>query len=182
MASKASLSLGRTTNIRPTLRKYSATTASGRMPTFKRFSQRTAYRCPSETGRSGRSTPWARHAPVFTTNFDTVLEKAVAEVSGRPLAAFHIEGSYAANDVLSNEQYPIYCKLHGDFRYQSVKNLSADLKAQDDELGKCLVAPGTGAVPRHTGNVQRHLEPAPCDGGNQQKRPGNRAGESRARR
>lgn len=76
---------------------------------------------------------------VFTTNFDTVLEKAVAEVSGRSLAAFHIEGSYAANDALSNEQYPIYCKLHGDFRYQSIKNLSADLKAQDAELGKCLV-------------------------------------------
>lgn len=76
---------------------------------------------------------------VFTTNFDTVLEKSVAEVSGRPLAAFHIEGSYAANDALSNEQYPIYCKLHGDFHYQSIKNLSADLKAQDEELGKCLV-------------------------------------------
>jgi hypothetical protein len=79
---------------------------------------------------------------VFTTNFDSVLEKAVAEVSGRALAAFHIEGSYAANDALSNERYPIYCKLHGDFRFQSIKNLPADLKTQDQELGKCLVNAG----------------------------------------
>lgn len=76
---------------------------------------------------------------VFTTNFDTVLEKAVSEISGRSLAAFHIEGSYAANDALSNEQFPIYCKLHGDFRYQSIKNLSKDLKMQDMELRKCLL-------------------------------------------
>src|SRR5690606_16367551 len=41
-------------------------------------------------------------------------------------------------------------------------------------------ATGTGAVPRRTDDVRRPLEPPPCDGGNQQKRPRNRAGEDRA--
>jgi hypothetical protein len=40
---------------------------------------------------------------------------------------------------LDNENYPIYCKLHGDFRYESIKNLTSDLAAQNKELGQCLV-------------------------------------------
>jgi len=78
----------------------------------------------------------------FTTNFDSVVEKAVAEVSGQSLSAFHIEGSTAANNALNNESYPLYCKLHGDFRYDSVKNLSADLATQNKELSDCLVNAG----------------------------------------
>lgn len=76
---------------------------------------------------------------VFTTNFDSVVEKSVAEVAGQSLSAFHIEGSYAANNALNNEEFPIYCKLHGDFRYDSIKNLSADLEKQNQELSDCLV-------------------------------------------
>lgn len=76
---------------------------------------------------------------VFTTNFDTVVEKAIAEVAGKDIAPFHIEGSYAANDALNNDEFPIYTKLHGDFRYQSIKNLAPDLLKQDEELGKCLI-------------------------------------------
>lgn len=79
---------------------------------------------------------------VFTTNFDTVVEKAFAAVSGKDISAFHVEGSYAANASLNNDEFPIYVKLHGDFRYQSIKNLSEDLLTQDKELGKCLVSAG----------------------------------------
>lgn len=75
---------------------------------------------------------------VFTTNFDSVVERAVAEVSGRSLAAFHLEGSTAALEALNNEEYPLYCKLHGDFRYDSIKNLSADLASQDRQLSICM--------------------------------------------
>jgi hypothetical protein len=76
---------------------------------------------------------------VFTTNFDTVIEKAVAEVGGRSVSAFHLEGSYAVNSALNSEEYPVYCKLHGDFRYESLKNLADDLLTQNEELGKGLV-------------------------------------------
>jgi len=79
---------------------------------------------------------------VFTTNFDTVVEKGVAEVSGGSLSAFHLEGSSAANQALNNEEFPIYCKLHGDFRYDSIKNLPVDLARQNDELATCIVNAG----------------------------------------
>ena len=78
----------------------------------------------------------------FTTNFDNVLELAFAEVSGRSLAAYHLEGSKSARHALDNEEYPFYCKLHGDFQYERVKNLSADLQQQDQELARCLVNAG----------------------------------------
>jgi hypothetical protein len=78
----------------------------------------------------------------FTTNFDSIVEKSVAEVSGNSLSAFHLEGSHAANQALNSEEFPIYCKLHGDFRFERLKNLPADLKAQDAELAKSLLNAG----------------------------------------
>jgi hypothetical protein len=75
---------------------------------------------------------------VFTTNFDSVLEKAVAEVSGRSLTAFHLEGSRAAWQAVNNEEYPVYCKLHGDFRYEQLKNLPPDIQEQNEELAKAF--------------------------------------------
>ena len=77
---------------------------------------------------------------VFTPNFDEVLERAYAFVSGESLAAFHLEGSYAALDALNAEQYPLYAKVHGDFRYRSLRNLSADLQRNDAEVQKCFLA------------------------------------------
>lgn len=77
-----------------------------------------------------------------TTNFDSVVEKAVAEMGGQSLSAYHLEGSHAANNALNNEEYPLYWKLHGDFRYDSLKNLSEDLARDNDELSACLVNAG----------------------------------------
>jgi len=79
---------------------------------------------------------------LFTTNFDSVVEKAVAEVSGKSIAAYHLEGSKSINDAFNNEEFPIYCKLHGDFRYESIKNLSTDLAAQNTDLASCLINSG----------------------------------------
>ena len=53
------------------------------------------------------------------------------EVSCQSLSAHHLEGSHTANKALSNEEFPIYCKLYGDFRYDSLKNLSGDLATQN---------------------------------------------------
>lgn len=80
---------------------------------------------------------------VFTTNFDTVVERAVAEVSGASLAAYHLEGATAAVLALNNEEFPLYVKLHGDFRYENLKNLSADLATQNDQLAQCLTLAGS---------------------------------------
>ena len=78
----------------------------------------------------------------FTTNFDSVVEKAVAEMGDQSLVAYHLEGARAANNALNNEEYPLYCKLHGDFRYDSLKNLPQDLVGQNEELSNCLVNAG----------------------------------------
>ena len=77
---------------------------------------------------------------VFTTNFDDVIETAYAEVGGRNITPFHLEGSYAALAALNAERFPIYVKLHGDFRYKSIKNLETDLLGNDSEIQKCFLA------------------------------------------
>jgi len=79
----------------------------------------------------------------FTTNFDTVVERALAEVAGRSLSAYHLEGSSAAMQALNNEEFPLYCKLHGDFRYESIKNLSVDLATQNTALSECFMSAGS---------------------------------------
>jgi hypothetical protein len=80
---------------------------------------------------------------IFTTNFDEVIETAFSSVAGKQLGAFHLEGSYAALDALNAERFPIYAKIHGDFRYQKIKNLTADLRHNDDEIQKCFLAAST---------------------------------------
>jgi hypothetical protein len=77
---------------------------------------------------------------IFTTNFDEVVETAYSAVAGASLPVFHLEGSYAAINALNADQFPLYVKLHGDFRYQSVKNLANDLLRNDKELQRCFVA------------------------------------------
>lgn len=79
----------------------------------------------------------------FTTNFEEVIEAAYSAVAGKNLPAFHLEGSYAALAALNAEQFPIYAKIHGDFRYQSIKNLSADLLHNDQEIQRCFLAAAT---------------------------------------
>ena len=79
---------------------------------------------------------------VFTTNFDDVIEAAYAEVSEKNLTSFHLEGAYAALSALNAERFPIYAKIHGDFRYKSIKNLQADLLSNDSEIQKCFFAAG----------------------------------------
>ena len=80
---------------------------------------------------------------IFTTNFDEVIETAFAEVAGKNLSTFHLEGSYAALDALNAERFPLYAKVHGDFRYQSIKNLTEDLRSNDSEIQKCFLAAST---------------------------------------
>lgn len=84
-----------------------------------------------------------RARAVFTTNFDTVVERAFAEVTGGSLAAYHIEGSASAVQAINNEEFPLYVKLHGDLRHDSLKNLSADLATQNEDLARCLTIAGS---------------------------------------
>lgn len=80
---------------------------------------------------------------IFTTNFDEVVEASYSSMTGNHLSTYHIEGSYAALDALNTDSFPLYIKLHGDFRYQSIKNLSKDLIENDYNLQKCFLAAAT---------------------------------------
>lgn len=75
----------------------------------------------------------------FTTNFDSVVEDAFAAMGNQSLSTFHLEGSRAANSAVNSEDFPFLCKLHGDFRFEGLKNLESDLKQQNEELSRCLV-------------------------------------------
>lgn len=79
----------------------------------------------------------------FTTNFDPVVEKSVAEIGGKPLSAYHIEGAHNAVTAINNEEFPFYCKLHGDFQYDTIKNLESDLAQQNANLSRCMKLVGS---------------------------------------
>lgn len=76
---------------------------------------------------------------IFTTNFDEVIETSHAFMTGEDLHAFNLNGSYAALNALNNEKFPIYAKMHGDFRYVEMKNLPDQLKSNDAEIEKCFI-------------------------------------------
>ena len=80
---------------------------------------------------------------IFTTNFDEVVEMACAKVGEMTIPTFHLEGSYAATNALNTEQFPIYAKVHGDFKYMNVKNLPNDLCSNDKEIQNALIAAST---------------------------------------
>jgi len=77
---------------------------------------------------------------LFTTNFDEVIETACVKVNKTSIPTYHLEGSYVALDALNAERFPIYSKIHGDFKYRSVKNLAPDLLSNDLEIQKCFLA------------------------------------------
>lgn len=103
---------------------------------------------------------------VFTTNFDDILEDAYAAVAGRNLTPFNLEGSYAALEALNAERFPLYAKIHGDFRYQKIKNLSRDLISNDEKIQECFVAAAghygliVAGYSGRDGNVMAMLEQA----------------------
>lgn len=106
----------------------------GQVLSTKRIASTVGHRALAAMLQMGRS------RLVFTTNFDEVVETAYAGIAEKNLPTFHIEGAYAAADALNADQFPLYVKLHGDFRYQSIKNLSKDLLENDQHLQKCFVA------------------------------------------
>lgn len=76
---------------------------------------------------------------IFTTNFDSVLENAYSLTVGKDLHSYSLEGSAAALNALNDENFPLYVKMHGDFRYQEMKNLPENLKENNKEVEQNFV-------------------------------------------
>lgn len=76
---------------------------------------------------------------VFTTNFDQVVENAFSYINEKNLHSYNLEGTHAVPEALNNEEYPIYAKMHGDFRYTSLKNLHEQLLENDKKIEESFV-------------------------------------------
>lgn len=70
---------------------------------------------------------------IWTTNFDCLTETAVSIVD--PQNNILVCSSSNSSSVGNfNSQYPCVCKLHGDFRYDMLKNTTDELKSLEDSL------------------------------------------------
>lgn len=78
---------------------------------------------------------------VWTTNFDRVVEDAVSRVFGNSseMVVATIETRMHASEAISESRWPLLVKLHGDFHSRRLKNTSAELQKQDEEMRACLL-------------------------------------------
>ena len=87
---------------------------------------------------------------VWTTNFDGLLESAIHSLS--PTFSYNLCSSANENSIsMLNDDYPLICKLHGDYRYDALQNTSEELQKIEDKiqsyyysklLGKGLIVTG----------------------------------------
>lgn len=77
----------------------------------------------------------------WTTNFDRVVEDAVANVMGSSakLVTAAMGEPKVAREAMTEGRWPLLVKLHGDFHSRRLKNTADELLAQDSDLRKCLV-------------------------------------------
>lgn len=78
---------------------------------------------------------------VWTTNFDHLLSDACARTYGTTAAlnTASLDGAELAGEFISEQQWPIEVKLHGDFRSRRLKNTGEELRHQDARLRRQLV-------------------------------------------
>lgn len=78
---------------------------------------------------------------LVTTNFDRLLEDALARVLGTTAAVDVAtpDTSHSAMAALNDAARSLYLKLHGDFQSRRLKNISAELQTQDEELRRTLI-------------------------------------------
>ena len=76
---------------------------------------------------------------IWTTNFDSLIEDAHSDIGGKPsdLNIAELSGSTLAKQAINDRAFPLYVKLHGDFRYETIRNLKEDL-LENDEFSEAL--------------------------------------------
>ena len=78
---------------------------------------------------------------VWTTNFDRVLEDALAQTLGSTsrITVSTIDSAQIAQEALNESRRPLLVKLHGDFQSRRLKNIGDELREQDVRLREALV-------------------------------------------
>jgi len=81
---------------------------------------------------------------VWTTNFDDLTERAFGRVTeGMAVSLVTPETSGRLAPTVSDERFPLVVKLHGDFRYENLKNLENEVAHADESLRDAMVAQST---------------------------------------
>ncbi|MFZ3127834.1 MAG: SIR2 family protein [Rhodoferax sp.] len=83
---------------------------------------------------------------VFTTNFDPLVEESALSANSllqtvdqsRPTVAA-IDSSERAMRCLSESDWPLVAKLHGDYQSIAIKNTGAELQKQDESMRHVLI-------------------------------------------
>src|SRR2546422_2499082 len=77
---------------------------------------------------------------IWTTNFDRVVEDAVASIfsTSASLTVATIDTASVALEALNENRWPLLVKLHGDFQSRRLKNTAVELQAQEQTLGTAL--------------------------------------------
>ncbi|MBB3205521.1 hypothetical protein FHS27_001321 [Rhodopirellula rubra] len=77
---------------------------------------------------------------IWTTNFDRMLEDAVARVYGSTskLTVASRGSNVDPNRALAESNFPLYVKLHGDFQSQDLNNTEEELLSQDENMMHCM--------------------------------------------
>jgi NAD-dependent SIR2 family protein deacetylase len=84
----------------------------------------------------------AKHSNiVWTTNFDHLLADACARTfeTTAALNMATLDGAALAGEFISEQQWPIEIKLHGDYRSRRLKNTSEELRHQDAQFRRQFV-------------------------------------------
>ncbi len=81
---------------------------------------------------------------VWTTNVDTLVERAFQEVQTRSggrgeMPIVSLANPQVLTDCIQNETWPVIVKLHGDYVHRKLKNLSSELQTQDQTLRRWLI-------------------------------------------
>lgn len=78
---------------------------------------------------------------VFTTNFDRMVEDAAFATLGGSggLVVASLDSPQRALEAMNEGRWPLLVKLHGDFHSRRLKNTTAELRAQDEQLRYALV-------------------------------------------
>ncbi|MEP7351448.1 MAG: SIR2 family protein [Sphingorhabdus sp.] len=78
---------------------------------------------------------------IWTTNFDRVIEDAVGTVmgTGSQITVGDLGEPQRVRTAYSQQRWPIYGKLHGDFQSENLKNTASELAEQDAGMRDILI-------------------------------------------
>ena len=77
----------------------------------------------------------------WTTNFDRALEDAAFTVMGTSvsLVTADLAEPKKIRQAWTEERWPTYGKLHGDYQSERLKNVASELREQDADMRACLI-------------------------------------------